>query len=290
MTTVNATTKFAKKGVNTVLPSDMKQVGIVAKYDILKFLRSRRLLGMLIIEGLILALITVLLVTDDGPSMSFTEVASTYIGFVSILIIVGATLFGGDAIVSEFQGRTGYLLFPNPVKRGTILAGKFLSATGAMVLMLVIYYAVALVAGLTIGDGGLSGLIGYSFLLAVLYGICALAVAFFVSSLMKGSAGSLILTFALFFFVFYIVGSMISSIGGIKPWFLPTFAGDSLAYIMQTPYPVDEVIITPIEGFGDFTTYVYYPEVWMSVGVMIAWTVIPLVLAYFLFKRREMAA
>lgn len=291
MTTTNLPHQSAAKGVTTALPSDVKQVGIIAKYDILKFLRSRRLLGMLIVEALVLVLITAILVTTDQPSMDFNEVVGNYIGFASILIVIGATMFGGDAVVSEFQGRTGYLLFPNPVKRWSILAGKFVSAAAAMLIMLVIYYAVALVAGLVIADsGGVDELIGYSFLLAVLYSVAALAVAFFISTIMKGSTGSLILTFALFFFVFYIAGNMISSIGGIKPWFLPTFAGDALAYILQTPYPTDRVVTEYIEGFGDFTTYIYYPEVWLSVGVLIAWTVIPLVLAYFFFRRREMAA
>ncbi|WP_019178420.1 ABC transporter permease [Methanomassiliicoccus luminyensis] len=291
MTTVNATTEFAKSDAQAALPSDIKQVGIVAKYDILKFLRSRRLLGMLIIEGLVLALITALLLTTDRPSMTFDEVAYQYISFASTLVIIAATLFGGDAIVSEFQGRTGYLLFPNPVKRGTILAGKFLSACGAMVLVMGLYYVITLVAGLVISDtGGVSWLILYSGLLSVLYGVSALAVAFFISSLMKGSTGSLILTFALFFFVFNIAGSLLGALGGIKPWFIPTFAGETLSYIMQTPYPVDEIWTQTIEGFGDFTTYLFYPKIWESVGVMIAWTVIPLALAYFLFKRREMAA
>lgn len=287
----NETPEVIKKGVHAVPPSDVKQVGVIAKYDVLKFLRSRRLLGMLVIEALILVLITAILVTNGPPGMSFNDVVYEYIAWVSTLIIIAATLFGGDAIVSEFQGRTGYLLFPNPVKRWTILAGKFISACGAMILMLVLYYAVTLVAGLALADhGGVSRLIVYSGLLSVLYGISALAVAFLISSVMKGSTGALILTFALFFFVFTTAGSMIGSLGGIKLWFLPTFAGETLSYIMQTPYPTDSIQVTPIEGFGDLTIHLLYPEVWLSVGVMIAYIVVPLVLAHFFFKRREMAA
>lgn len=288
--TANSTYGPAKKGVATALPSDVKQAGIIAKYDILKFLRSRRLLGMLIIEALVLVLITALLVTSDRPTMSFDEVGREYVGFTSILIVIAATLFGGDAIVSEFQTRTGYLLFPNPVKRWSILAGKFVSASGAMVLVLVIYYAVALAAGLIVGDGGASLLMAYSFLLAVLYGLSALAVAFLISSVMKGTAGSLILTFAIFFFVFSIAGSLIGALGGVKPWFIPTFAGETLSYIMYTPYPADRIMSTPITETASFDTYLFYPDPWLSVGVLIAYTAVPLLLAYLFFRRREMAA
>lgn len=195
-----------------VLPSDLKQVGVVAKYDVMKYLRSRRLLGMLIIEAIVLIAITVLLATSSNPKTA-DGVVGQYAGFATILIVIGATLFGGDAIVSEYQGRTGYLLFPNPIKKVSIIIGKFISAVAAMVLILVIYYAIALVAGLVMGNG-FSTLGLASLGLAILYGISALAVAFLISSFMKGTAGSLILTFALFFFVLDIISSIMGQLGG----------------------------------------------------------------------------
>ncbi len=270
------------------LPSDMQQIGVVAKYDIMKYMRSRRLLGMLVIEALVLIAMTALLATSTNPKTA-DGVVSQYAGFASILVVIGATLFGGDAIVSEYQGRTGYLLFPNPIRKVSILVGKFISAVAAMVLILVIYYAIALVAGLVMGNG-LSTLGLASLGLAVLYGISALAVAFLISSFMKGTTGSLILTFALFFFVLDIVASILGSLGGVKPWFLLNFAGSSLSYITTDPYPVDAIQTIDIGTGQTMTLYAFYPDVWTSIAVMVAYTVVALVLAYLLFRRREMAA
>jgi ABC-2 type transport system permease protein len=271
------------------LPTDLQQVKVVAKYDILKYLRSRRLLGLMIIEALVLALITVLVGTSDRP-YTVNEVIGQYTGFVSILIILGATLFGGDAIVSEYQGRTGFLLFPNPVKKISILLGKFASSVAAMSLVLVIYYVVAIVAGLVMGSGSMSDRVFASLGLALLYGIAAISVAFLVSSIMKGSTGALILTFALFFLIFSIITSLIGELGGVKPWFMLDFAGGTVSYIMSDPYPVDSSMSFDLGDGLSFTTYLFYPEVYLSIGVMVAYAVIAMVLAYVFFRRREMSA
>jgi ABC-2 type transport system permease protein len=276
----------AKLGVK--LPSDSSQVKVVAKYDILKYLRSRRLLGMLVIEALVLILITAVLATSNR-TYTADAVVGQYTSFVNILIILGATLFGGDAIVSEFQGRTGYLLFPNPVKKVSILAGKFLSSLAAMGLMLVIYYAVAIAAGLAIGNG-LSTLAFASLGLAMLYGVAALSVAYLISSVMKGSTGALILTFAMFLFIFNIITSLVGQLGGIKPWFMVDFAGSSLSHVMVSPYPMDSVQTVGVGSGQSLTIYSFYPDIGVSIAVMVAYAVVALLLAYVFFKRREMSA
>jgi ABC-type transport system involved in multi-copper enzyme maturation permease subunit len=248
------------------LPSDLEHVGVIAKYDILKYLRSRRLLGVLLVEAAVLAAITALVATSD-QTFTADEVVGQYVGFANILIVLGATLFGGDAIVSEYQSRTGYLLFPNPVKKWSILAGKFASSTAAMALLLLIYYAVAILAGVVLGDG-VSTKAFYSLGLALIYGLSALAVAFLISSVMKGVTGSMILTFALFFFIFSIITSLIGQLGGIKPWFMLDFAGSAMSYILQDPYPVDDIQTIDLGNGSTFTSYNFYPDVTLSVAVM----------------------
>lgn len=271
-----------------VLPSDMKQVGVVAKYDILKHLRSRRLLGMIAIEALVLLLITALPpLLGHAYSSNADDFVNTYASFVTILVVIGATLFAGDAIVSEFQGRTGYLLFPNPVKRSTLLAGKFIASMGAMFLVIISYYLVVLLLGLGI-TGGFSVLGAESLLLAMLYSVAALAVGYLISSVMKGATGALIFTFALLFLILDIASSMLS-LGGVKPWFILTFAGGVIANITTVPYPVDSTVNFG-SGSQGMTFNNYIPDVGLSIAVMVVYAIVSLLLAYVFFKRREMSA
>ncbi len=269
-------------------PSDFDQVGVVIRYDFLKYLRSRRLLGIIAIEALVLLLITALPPLLGRPYASNADgFINNYATFVTILVVIGATLFAGDAIVSEYQSHTGFLLFPNPVKKWVLLTGKFIASTGAMFLVLVIYYGVALGLGLAI-TGGFSTLGVESLLLAMLYALAALAVGYLASTVMKGSTGALILTFALFLFIFNIVQEVLS-LANVNPSFILTFAGGTVGYITQVPYPVTSSA-TFGKGAQSITMTTFIPDIGVSIAVMVCYFVVALALSYFFFKRREMAA
>ncbi len=271
------------------LPSDLQQVMTVAKYDVLKHLRSKRLLGLLVLEGLLLALtfgLPIALGADAAEDP--TDYISAFIGWVDILIVLGATMFAGDAIVSEFQSRTGYLLFPNPVKRSTIFVGKYLSTLGIIVLMLVVYYGIAALLTFAMTGGG-TVLAAYSMLFAFVYGAAAAALGFLISSIFKGSTGSLILTFFTLLMILPLIAQLLP-IGEIKPWFMLTFCGSVISTILIEPYPTDVMDSIPI-GNGEFMNYwSYYPEVGLSLAVLAVYIVVCLGLGMYLFKRREMVS
>jgi len=271
------------------LPSDLQQVMTVAKYDVLKHLRSKRLLGLLVLEGLLLALtfgLPIALGADAAEDP--TDYISAFIGWVDILIVLGATMFAGDAIVSEFQSRTGYLLFPNPVKRSTIFVGKYLSTLGIIVLMLVVYYGIAALLTFAMTGGG-TVLAAYSMLFAFVYGAAAAALGFLISSIFKGSTGSLILTFFTLLMILPLIAQLLP-IGEIKPWFMLTFCGGVISTILIEPYPTDVMDSIPI-GNGEFMNYwSYYPEVGLSLAVLAVYIVVCLGLGMYLFKRREMVS
>ena len=156
-----------------------------------------------------------------------------------------------------------------------------------MFLVVLLYYGIALLLDVGI-TGGFSTLGVESLLLALLYSVAALAVGYLISATMKGSTGSLILTFALFLFIFSIVDSVLSA-GGVKPWFMLSFAGGTISDITTSPYPMD--IIKSGGGVrGALMNNTYVPDVGLSIIVMIAYAVIALVICYLIFNRREMSA
>lgn len=287
---INETVSPTTKKSVYVAPSDLSQIGIVTKYDFMKYLRSRRLVGMLAIVTLVLLLITALPpLLGNAYTHDANEFINTYASFASILIIIGATLFAGDALVSEFQNRTGYLLFPKPVKRWVLLAGKFLASMGAIFLVLFLYYGVALLLGLVI-TGSLSVLGIESLLLAMLYAIAALSVGFFISSIMKGITGAQILTFALFLFIFTIITGVFT-LGNAEPWFVVTYSSGTIGYITQNPYPIGGAATGGVPGglapggLGNS----YIPDIGVAIAVMAAYALASLVLAFYFFNRREMS-
>ena len=273
------------KDLKIEVPSDAAQIFLVAKYDILKHIRSKRLLAIGVILGLVLILVTFLGTLNNPDPHNAARFVGLYAGFANTMIVIGVTLFAGDAIVSEFQNRTGYLLFPNPVKKSSLYAGKFLASVGVMTFVIVIYYLVAMVLGLAY-TGNFTELAIYSMLLAILYGAAATGLAFLISSVMKTSTASLVLTFFMLFMILSLI-TAVGSISGVKPDGELTFAGGTISYIMEKPYPVDN--ITSIPGAG-FTLHTYIPDIGLSVVVELIWLTVTGMLGYVAFRRREMVS
>lgn len=255
------------------LPSDLEQVLTVAKYDVLKHFRSKRLLGLLILEGLVLALMFALpIALDLETSDDAAEHMSSYVGWVTMLIVIGATMFAGDAIVSEFQSRTGYLLFPNPVKREAIFLGKYLSTLSIVSLMVVLYYVVAAILTWAM-TGGSTVLWVYSMLFALCYGAAAAAVGFLLSAVFKGSTGSLVLTFFMLIMILPMIMAVVG-MAGYDTVFIMSSAEYVIGGLMNDPYIA--------EGLA--------PDMWGSLGVLAAYVAASLLAGLLLFKRREMVS
>jgi len=352
---------FCTGPVKRTLPTHLNQMLTVTRYEMLKYMRSRRLVGAIAVIILIVALIYIIPLALNQPysghvtlelemkplspfssydslnhssildesiviSINGTEIprtnnwtytssgnivninqsvmdlagkqvvadfdfresaksfSSSFMQFVSTLIIICIVFFGADALVSEYQTRTAYLLFPNPIKKEVMFLGKFLASFIASLLMVGLFYVLIVVLSL-LSVGGVAFYLPLSFAFATLFLISILAVAFFISSIMKGSTGAIVLTFFLMFMILPIVQS-VGMISGMKMWFLVTFTGDLTSTSLSWDhYPVDSVETYP--GMG-FTLYNYYPDPGTSVVVMVAYLIVFGAISMYLFKRKEL--
>src|ERR687887_189026 len=191
-------------------------VGSVARFELLRQFRRRRLLVLLIIVAVLLVLFIVVLQIFGSASSDAYGYASRFGGFVTILAALAATFFGADALLGEFEQRTGYLLFPQPVSRTSIFLGKLLAAFALTTLTLAAYYGVVAAA-----TGVVKG---------------SVPVAFFLSSALRGTTMASVVTFALLFFVLAIA-STIMSVASVRPDGNLAFAGGAVLKIPPRPYP-----------------------------------------------------
>ena len=122
--------------------NQLEKLGIVTKYEFLKHLRRKRLyviLGIaLLAELLVLILMPVL--QDGYPDNVMIMAAMLTVG--ASLAAIGAIFFAGDAIAGEYEGKTGYMLFTNPVRRTTLVIGKYLACLIAVVLLVAFTYVI----------------------------------------------------------------------------------------------------------------------------------------------------
>lgn len=358
-----------------VTPSDFDQMRVVWRYEILKYLRSKRLMAALAIVGVILALMYLLPPafgeaysgTDsdvelalvpaeysemdpsdlgaaqhvgiiprdtiepgtiglslngssylsqggdnwvykniklDGDSQNVVlfmddisqgDVAATYdwhvsaesfdsnfVGFVSILIVICAIFFAADSLVGEFQNRTGYLIFPNALKRETLFLGKFLASITVGVAVVALFYIVVALLSL-ISARGIDDDFPLSFGFAVLYILAATGIGYFISSIMKGSTGAIVLTFFLLLMILPIVDS-VSMVSGTKIEASVTFAAGAISYILMDPYPADSM-----QDIGVMEVHSFYPTPATAAIVLLAYAAVTCVLSAVIFKRKQLA-
>ena len=368
---------MADESTPHVTPSDFDQMRVVWKYELVKYLRSKRLIAILAIAGILLSLIYLLPlaldndysgtdsdvvlgavpavsgivdltgydealyvgiinrdtietdtieVTLDGTSypsqdganwvyskrertidgesvnvlifmqnISGSEVAVTYdwhvsaesfstgfIGFVNILILLIAVFFAADSLVSEFQNRTGYLVFPNALKRETLFAGKYMASATVGIVVIALYYAVVAVLSL-VSASGIDDDFLASFGFALGYIFAALGIGYFISSIMKGSTGAIVLTFFLLLMILPIV-DQVSMVAGVKIEGSVTFAASAISYILLDPYPADEMI-----DIGVMEVHSFYPTPSTAAIVLVVYALVTCILSAVIFKRKQLA-
>jgi len=263
-------------------------IGISFKYNFLNYFRARRFYVMLAIVVIIGGLLTIV-IDWKRPAAFLQGTALGFYGagwgsFASFLVILSTAFFGGDAISSEFQNKTGFFLVPNPIRRSAIYTGKWLAALAASTIILGIFAAMILANGLYyFGTSVPTGFLE-SILFAWVYLIAALSLAFAFSSLFKSSAISILMSVILLLFVFDVVDTVASTVVGIEPWFSITYGAGIVSSILDAVYP-PHLTTTPVGPRFSITTYTAsVPE---GLAIMIVYFVVMAVLGLWLFERKE---
>ncbi|MDR0198357.1 MAG: ABC transporter permease [Methanomassiliicoccaceae archaeon] len=252
---------------------DLRQVGVVTKYELYKHLRSKRLFVFIGLAALMIILITVLFLYNGMPDDP-TEFILWYATPVNLLVIVGVSLFCAPAIASEFEERTALLIFPRPMRKISFLTGKMLACYIMCGLVIVLYYVICMIMSLIFSTGLDMNVLG-SLGLALLFMLGAGGFAFLVSSLFKKGSTSIVITIATLLLIFSIIDMMYMAFVG-EPFFSITYAaGDITAIIKDTL------------NFGMFTIDLDHLGARAATVVMLAWFAVTTALAAFFFQRRE---
>ena len=263
----------------TVSPT--AQVLVVASYEIRKYIRGRRLLGILIIVALIVGLFLGL-----PPALGIKYASTpnafvaTFATFGSILVILGGVLFAADALVSEHEKRTGYFLFPNPVRREVLVLGKIAASSIVCAAVISLYYGIAALAALIV-TGSLTWEVGLSYVYALAYMTCVVGIAYVLSASLRSTVAATVLTFFLFTLIFTIVGAILP-VAKVEPWFIPTSASAIISDVLGGS-PVGP-------GPGGGAVFGFVPDPAVSVAVFVAYAIAGAIVAILLFRRRDLSS
>ena len=252
---------------------DLRQSYVVMKNEMTKFFRGKRMLIFLGLAIAVFLLITVLpYLVGESLSKDPEQIILNYISFVSLLVLLAATLFASVTIVSEYEERTALILFTRPIKKSSVFLGKFSASLVIGVAFVIMYYIFVALISLIVARG-IDPALAKSLLLAIMYAIGAFGVAILISSIMKKASTSTIITFVILLMILPII-SMALSIS-VDVWWMLDQASNAISYILPGNKSALDLMQIPV------------PSVFKESLVMVAWGLVSSVAAYILFKRRE---
>ena len=266
--------------------SEFEKLRVVTGYEFLKHIRRRRLyviLGLtLVAELAVLILLPVLM--EGYPDNIMVMAAMLTIG--PSLATIGAVFFAGDSIAGEFESKTGYMLFTNPVRRTTLVTGKYLASCAAVILLIVFGYAIVCISLLAI-YGNIPIETAKSFGLCLLYAGSVLSVTFFFSSVSKGAMGATVITLVFLMVISGVIDGVLT-MAGQPSWFLLSNAGDSIATVYGGYELLMEGIMPP-GGMGMLPFEIKTPDIGLCALSMVIYLVVGFVLSILISKRRQLA-
>ena len=285
--------------------STLSHIGSITKYNFLNYFRARRFYVMLAIILAISGLITVLV--GYYRPISFLglpgEPASLAVlgfygagwgGLASLVVVLSAAFFGGDAISGEFQNKTGYFLVPNPIRRSAIYIGKWIAALVASTIILAIFALIMVANGLYYFPGSIPWQFEQSLLFTWVYLVAAMSLTFAFSSLFKSSAISILMSVILLLIVFSVIDTVSSAVVGIEPWFSITYAAGIITSILMQTYPAHVTTQSLASAFGGanrtnarFSITTYYATVPEGLEILVIYLVVMGIVGLWLFERKE---
>ncbi len=268
--------------------SDFEKLRIVIQYEFLKHFRRKRLyivLGIaLFVEALVLILIPILM--EEGyPKDAITMAALLTAG--PSLAVIGAVFFAGDAIAGEYESKTGFLLFINPVKRVVLWTGKYLAGFIATAILVVFSYIIITIALLAIYQQVPVELLK-SFGLCLLYAAAVLSVTFLFSAISKGSMGATVMTLLFIFVICGILESVLMATG--KPyWFILSTGGDSVTAVLTDMHKMIESLGIDISQFGSMMENYKPMDITLVMFGMLIYLIPCFIASLWISNRRQLA-
>ena len=262
--------------------SAVRETKVFMDQNLQFYLRTKRFIFFIILIALITAVIYGLIGGGVVPTPPTAAGFDTfYFAFVTDLVIILGAFLGGDAMATDFSLKTGSFVLSQPVKRVSILIGRYLGALAIGVAIVTLYYVLGSLGMLYLYRGA-PVQVGESYLLSLVFVASAIALSFLFSSMFRNGSTALVTAIILMLLVFSIVTGVLD-LTNIEPWFILTYGGQIVTDILVVPYGPHKTVI----GNGRFSVTSYTPYVWEGLVIMVGYLVISLVVSIIIYNRRE---
>jgi len=254
-----------------------KTIYAIAKKEFMDYIRNK----WLIIISILYIIFIILSSYLSGENEIFGSIEATVdfvIFFTCFLIPIIAIILGYSAIVGEVEKGSLSIVLAYPVKRVEVLIGKFFGLGSILIVTSFIGFGISgIIIMISIGADQAALLLIF-IILAILLGLMYLSTTIMISSICKTRSRAIGGGLLLFFWIFiYFIIFQIAQYLTTEDWIWITN--------ILSPTNINTIAV---ENAFDMSQLA--PD-WMEMGFLLiihlAWILIPLLLAIFFFKRRD---
>lgn len=274
----------------------MRAAFVIAGQEVRVGLRNRWIVATTLLLAA-LALSLTLLGSAPTGTVGADPLAVVVVSLASLTIFLVpliALLLAFDAVVGEQERGTLILLLAYPVARWEVVVGKFLGHAAILAIATVLGYGCALAALLLRGDLHAAGWPAFAGMVAssVLLGAAFLALGGLASVLVRerATAAGIAVAVWLFFVLLYdtaLLGILVADQGRL--------IGPALLDGLLLLNPADAYRLLNLTGSDAVSVYAGMAgpgesglAPWLLAAALVAWVVVPLVLATLAFSRRQL--
>ncbi len=275
-----------------------KAIYTIAKKEFMDNIRSKWILFISIL--FIILTIVFAYVAGGSSDEVFGPMEATIVSLMSIytlLIPIIAIMLGFSTIAGEAESGALSVVLSYPVKRIEVLLGKFLGLGSVLAVTPIIGFGIS---GLIIASV-IGGEEGFSFLafiaLAIVLGLMYLSLIICISAVARNRAraiaGGIFLFFWAMIYGVTVMAIYIGTGGNFEKLMMgqATYPEWLFASIVFSPGDLNQMAVMRAFGLNQAMGISLEAPDWMSMPfllvVQLVWIMIPLILAYFFFKRRD---
>ena len=270
--------------------SRSNEIKIALKYQFYSYLRTKRFIALALLVAVISVAILVLemhlgsaaITSQYKNSMTYLF---SFMQNLSFTIVLVAAFLGGSAISTDFASNYSYFILVQPVRRSSLLIGRYISAFIASLLIILVYYLFAAVGSLYFFSSiplAFASSIG----LAAVFIASVLAFAFFMSSLFNNPQTSTMAVVILLVIVLPVLSSVLPALANLEPWFLINYGGQVVYNVFSTNFVHFSSITVPVKG-GSYKISQYQPYLLEGIEIMLGYLVVFLAAALYTYKYKQ---
>lgn len=279
---------------------NVKSVYTIAKKEFMDNIRNKWIILLTVIFALLIMVFSYLAGGQAGEGDVLGDMQTTVFGLLgisSLLIPLIAIILGFSTISGEAESGALYVVLSYPIRRIEVLLGKLLGLGSVITFAILVGFGLGgIIIATSFGSeswGGYIAFIGLSIFLGFIYLSLTICISAFCKKRITSIGGGILLFFWGMIYGTVFLGILFGSgytfedfqTGNIPDWFFNS--------VVLSPGDLHQTAVSIAFGVTSFDTMgfsISIPDFLSMEFIMfvhIVWFIVPLILAYFFFRRRD---